>query len=57
MTGESVLCHGIAERRAIVPGTGSGIDPPFTRVRRSVERPADPVEIAAVVAFLCSFTG
>jgi NAD(P)-dependent dehydrogenase (short-subunit alcohol dehydrogenase family) len=29
-------------------------DPPFTRVRRSVERPADPVEIAAVVAFLCS---
>jgi NAD(P)-dependent dehydrogenase (short-subunit alcohol dehydrogenase family) len=27
---------------------------PVTRVRRSVERPADPVEIAAVVAFLCS---
>ena len=29
-------------------------DPPFTRVRRPVERPADPVEIAAVVALLCS---
>jgi NAD(P)-dependent dehydrogenase (short-subunit alcohol dehydrogenase family) len=29
-------------------------DPPFTRVRRLVERPADPAEIAAVVAFLCS---
>jgi NAD(P)-dependent dehydrogenase (short-subunit alcohol dehydrogenase family) len=29
-------------------------DPPFTRVRRPVERPADPAEIAAVVAFLCS---
>jgi 3-hydroxybutyrate dehydrogenase len=25
MTGGSVLCHGIAERRAIVPGAGSGI--------------------------------
>jgi len=122
MSDRSVLCHGLAERRAIVTGAGSGIgracaallarhgtasydaskggvlqltravateyadrnvrancvcpglvktslarnserlygplssrdDPPFTRVRRPVERPADPAEIATVVAFLCS---
>jgi NAD(P)-dependent dehydrogenase (short-subunit alcohol dehydrogenase family) len=29
-------------------------EPPSTRVRRPMERPADPAEIAAVVAFLCS---
>jgi NAD(P)-dependent dehydrogenase (short-subunit alcohol dehydrogenase family) len=33
---------------------GSRDEPPFGRVRRPVERPADPAEIAAVVAFLCS---
>lgn len=33
---------------------GSADDPPFTRIRRPVERYADPAEIAAVVAFLCS---
>jgi NAD(P)-dependent dehydrogenase (short-subunit alcohol dehydrogenase family) len=29
-------------------------DPPFTRIRRPIERYADPGEIASVVAFLCS---
>jgi NAD(P)-dependent dehydrogenase (short-subunit alcohol dehydrogenase family) len=33
---------------------GTRGEPPFTRVRRPVERPADPAEIATVVAFLCS---
>jgi NAD(P)-dependent dehydrogenase (short-subunit alcohol dehydrogenase family) len=33
---------------------GTRDEPPFARVRRPVERPADPAEIAAVVAFLCS---
>jgi NAD(P)-dependent dehydrogenase (short-subunit alcohol dehydrogenase family) len=34
------------------PGTRA--EPPFSRARRPVERPADPAEIASVVAFLCS---
>jgi NAD(P)-dependent dehydrogenase (short-subunit alcohol dehydrogenase family) len=29
-------------------------EPPFGRIRRPLERPADPAEIAEVVAFLCS---
>jgi NAD(P)-dependent dehydrogenase (short-subunit alcohol dehydrogenase family) len=33
---------------------GTRGESPFTRVRRPMERPADPAEIAAVVAFLCS---
>ena len=33
---------------------GQREEPPFARVRRPLERPADPAEIAAVVAFLCS---
>ena len=33
---------------------GTRGEPPFGRVRRPLERPADPAEIAAVVAFLCS---
>jgi NAD(P)-dependent dehydrogenase (short-subunit alcohol dehydrogenase family) len=33
---------------------GARGEPPSTRVRRPMERPADPAEIAAVVAFLCS---
>ena len=33
---------------------GTRAEPPFSRARRPVERPADPAEIASVVAFLCS---
>jgi NAD(P)-dependent dehydrogenase (short-subunit alcohol dehydrogenase family) len=33
---------------------GTRADPPFARVRNPLDRPADPAEIAAVVAFLCS---
>jgi len=33
---------------------GARAEPPFSRARRPVERPADPAEIASVVAFLCS---
>jgi NAD(P)-dependent dehydrogenase (short-subunit alcohol dehydrogenase family) len=33
---------------------GSRAEPPFARVKRPMDRPADPAEIAAVVAFLCS---
>ncbi len=33
---------------------GSRGQPPFGWVRRPIQRPADPAEIAAVVAFLCS---
>jgi NAD(P)-dependent dehydrogenase (short-subunit alcohol dehydrogenase family) len=33
---------------------GSAGDAPFARIRRPIERYADPAEIAAVVAFLCS---
>jgi NAD(P)-dependent dehydrogenase (short-subunit alcohol dehydrogenase family) len=33
---------------------GARAEPPAARIRRPVERPADPAEVAAVVAFLCS---
>jgi NAD(P)-dependent dehydrogenase (short-subunit alcohol dehydrogenase family) len=49
-----VKTHLARNSRHLYGPAGSRDETPFSRVRGLVERPADPAEIATVVAFLCS---